>query len=78
MDFYTNGVRFFACRLAEIIVLDQFSRNLNRESSDSYAQDGQSLILAQHAIEHPDFERQPVNQKKFVLLSFMHSESKNF
>ena len=67
----------FAGRLAEIIVLDQFSRNLNRGSADSYAQDGQALILAQHAIEHPDFERQPVNQKNFVLLPFMHSESKN-
>ncbi len=66
----------FEGRLAEIIVLDQFSRNLHRGSSLSYTQDDMALILAQHAIDHPDFDKQPVNQKSFTLLPFMHSESK--
>lgn len=66
----------FEGRLAEIIVLDQFSRNLHRGNYLSYAQDQMALILAQHAIEHPDFDKQPLNQKSFTLLPFMHSESK--
>lgn len=66
----------FEGRLAEIIVLDQFSRNLNRGSALSYTQDKMALILAQHAIEHPDFEKQPLEQKSFILLPFMHAESK--
>ena len=66
----------FDGRLAEIIVLDQFSRNLNRGSFLSYTQDGMALILAQHAIQHPDFKEQPLEQKSFTILPFMHSESK--
>ena len=66
----------FEGRLAEIIVLDQFSRNLHRGSHLSYTQDEIALVLAQHAIEHPDYNKQPVNQKSFTLLPFMHSESK--
>lgn len=67
----------FDGRLAEIIVLDQFSRNLNRGSSLSYAQDGMALILAQHAIQQPEFKAQPVNQKSFTIIPFMHSESRH-
>ncbi|MCS6758497.1 MAG: DUF924 domain-containing protein, partial [Candidatus Devosia euplotis] len=37
-------------RLAEIIVLDQFSRQLHRGSSDAFAQDKMALVLAQEAI----------------------------
>lgn len=66
----------FEGRLAEIIVLDQFSRNLNRGNALSYTQDEMALILAQHAILHPDFEMQPLAQKSFTILPFMHSESK--
>ena len=37
-------------RLAEIIVLDQLSRNLYRNSSLAFAQDALALALAQEAI----------------------------
>ena len=63
-------------RLAEIIVLDQFSRNLNRGSALSYSQDQMALILSQHAVNHPDFEKQSLDEKSFTLLPWMHSESK--
>lgn len=33
-------------RLAEIIVLDQFSRNVYRDSPKAFAQDGMALVLA--------------------------------
>ena len=36
-------------RLAEIIVLDQFSRNLWRGDALSFAQDGMALVLSQEA-----------------------------
>lgn len=62
-------------RLAEIILLDQFSRNLNRDDPKAFAQDGLALILAQEAIRHPDFARLSQEQKQFVLMPFMHSES---
>ncbi len=34
-------------RLAEMIVLDQFSRNAYRDAPQSFAQDGMALVLAQ-------------------------------
>ncbi|MCK5308997.1 MAG: DUF924 domain-containing protein, partial [Zetaproteobacteria bacterium] len=37
-------------RLAEIIVLDQFSRNMFRDSALAFATDAMSLTLAQEAI----------------------------
>ncbi|MGH8116341.1 MAG: DUF924 family protein, partial [Rhodanobacteraceae bacterium] len=37
-------------RLAEIIVLDQFSRNLFRDSAQAFAADGMALVLAQEAL----------------------------
>ena len=37
-------------RLAEVIVLDQFSRNLFRDSARAYAQDLAALALAQEAV----------------------------
>ena len=37
-------------RLGEIIVLDQFSRNLFRDSARAYAQDLAALALAQEAV----------------------------
>lgn len=66
----------FEGQLAEIIVLDQFSRNLHRGNKLSYAQDGMALILAQQAILHPDYSKQPKAQQSFTILPFMHSESK--
>jgi len=62
-------------KLAEIIVLDQFSRNLFRDSSKAFAYDGQALVLAQSAIaQGADVELQP-KQKSFMYMPFMHSES---
>lgn len=37
-------------RLAEIIVLDQFSRNLYRDQAQAFAYDSMALMLAQEAI----------------------------
>ena len=66
----------FEGRVAEIIVLDQFSRNLNRGNALSYSQDPMALVLSQHAIKHPEFLKQSTDVKGFTLLPWMHSESK--
>lgn len=62
-------------RLAEIIVLDQFSRNLFRDSAQAFAYDGQALMLAQHAIAQGADLNLLAKQKSFLYMPFMHSES---
>lgn len=62
-------------RLAEIIVLDQFSRNLFRNTPRSFACDGMALVLAQEAIATGLCENLTVEQRGFLYLPFMHSES---
>jgi len=62
-------------RLAEIIVLDQFSRNMFRDSSLAFANDAMSLTLSQEAIAcGADSALTPV-QRSFLYMPFMHSES---
>jgi uncharacterized protein (DUF924 family) len=62
-------------RLAEIILLDQFSRNLFRDSAQAFAYDGQALMLAQHAIAQGADLNLLAKQKSFLYMPFMHSES---
>lgn len=62
-------------RLAEIIVLDQFSRNLCRNQAAAFAQDGMALVLAQEAVNHPDYFGLDAAKKRFILMPYMHSES---
>lgn len=63
-------------RLAEIIVLDQFSRNLFRDSPRAFAQDLAALALAQEAVAAgAHLALEPV-QRVFLLLPYMHSESR--
>lgn len=63
--------------LAEIIVLDQFSRNLWRGSAKSFYQDNMALALSQELYHHPKFNDLYNEQEKiFAVMPFMHSESK--
>ncbi|MCK1968107.1 DUF924 domain-containing protein [Franconibacter sp. IITDAS19] len=62
-------------RLAEIIVLDQFSRNLHRESAAAYAQDSMALVLSQEILRQPDWRALNVTEKAFSLIPWTHSES---
>ncbi|EKT55571.1 DUF924 family protein [Providencia sneebia] len=63
-------------RLAEIIVLDQFSRNVWRDTPKAFAQDKMALVLAQEAIKQSDYNMLTLSQRKFILMPFMHSESR--
>ena len=60
-------------RLAEIIVLDQFSRNMFREDAKAFAADSLALILAQEAL--PYWKELTVEEQGFLVMPFMHSES---
>ena len=71
-----DSIANLAGRLAEIIVIDQFSRNLNRNDATAYRYDEMALVLAQEAVCQPDFAALPTQWRKFMLLPFMHSESK--
>ena len=62
-------------RLAEIIVLDQFSRNMFRGEANTFAYDELALSLTKMAVEtgaHTRLEQAKIN---FLLMPFMHSES---
>lgn len=63
-------------RLAEIILIDQFSRNIYRDDAKAYSTDGMALVLAQETIRgnyHKNFE---TTHRQFLYMPFMHSESR--
>ena len=62
-------------RLAEIIVLDQFSRNVHRGSAQAFACDGQALVLAQEAVAQQADRKLDVHGRSFLYMPYMHSES---
>jgi len=62
-------------RLAEVIVLDQFSRNLFRGTPRAFSSDCMALVLAQEAIRSGQCEQLSRVQRGFLYLPFMHSES---
>ncbi|MBC7427772.1 MAG: DUF924 domain-containing protein [Bacteriovorax sp.] len=63
-------------RLAEILIIDQFSRNIYRDDPKSFLYDPMALALAQECIRG-DFHKNlsPV-YRQFLYMPFMHSESK--
>lgn len=63
-------------RLAEIIILDQFSRNMFRGTPEMYRYDALALALAQEAIAVGADKKLTKDQRMFVYLPFEHSESK--
>ncbi len=62
--------------LAEIILLDQFSRNIYRDTAKAFAFDGLALVLAQEAIRKGIDTQLSEQKRAFLYMPFMHSESK--
>lgn len=62
-------------RLAEIIVLDQFSRNIYRDDARAFANDALALALAQEAVAVGAEAELTRQQRVFLYMPFMHSES---
>lgn len=62
-------------RVAEIIVLDQFSRQLFRGKARAFATDGMALVLAQEAVANGHDQAMNDLERMFAYMPFMHSES---
>ena len=62
-------------RLAEVLVLDQFSRNVYRDTPQSFAQDALALALAQELVASGQDRSLPLAQRVFAYMPYMHSES---
>lgn len=61
--------------LALIIMLDQFSRNLYRDSPKAFAQDEKALELAKFGIQNNYQNLIDPALKSFMIMPYMHSES---
>jgi uncharacterized protein (DUF924 family) len=64
-----------AGRLAEIIVLDQFSRNIYRDKPGAFASDSLALALAQTAVSSKSDSELDDLQRSVLYMPYMHSES---
>ena len=62
-------------RLAYIVVLDQFSRNMFRGTPQSFASDPQALRAARGGIEKGADKALAVAERTFMYMPYMHSES---
>ena len=63
-------------RLAEVIVLDQFSRQIHRGTPRAFASDPMALALAQEAVYAGlDQQLTASPERMFLYMPFMHSES---
>lgn len=62
-------------RLAEIIVLDQFSRNIYRDDARAFSTDALALALAQEAVAAGADVELSSQQRVFLYMPYMHSES---
>lgn len=76
----TQGELFFwrkniEGRLAEIIVLDQFSRNMFRDKANAFAYDAMALVLAQEAVATGLCHTLAPARRAFIYMPYMHSES---
>ena len=62
-------------RLAEIIILDQFPRNIYRGSEKAFTGDPLALALSQEAVCAKAHSLLDTTQRAFLYMPFMHSES---
>lgn len=83
LDSHTAALRgeFFSWRhdargrLAEILVLDQFPRNMFRNTAAAFSSDPLALVLAQEVIGHDMLDQLTASEASFILMPIMHSES---
>ncbi len=62
--------------VAEIILLDQMSRNIYRGTPLSFACDPVALTIAQQVVDSGGLDKLPPKYQELVLMPYMHSESK--
>ena len=61
--------------LALIIVLDQFTRNMFRETPRAFVGDYKALVLSQKCFEKDYLKIPDIQRRKFMLMPMMHSEN---
>lgn len=64
-------------RLAEIIALDQFARNMFRDDKQAFAADNLALSLAEEAVAVSADKEVSYEQQVFFYMPYMHSELKS-
>ena len=62
-------------RLALVIVLDQFSRNIHRGTGQMYAHDDRAVALVRDAIARDEHASLAFFEKLFLYMPLMHTES---
>lgn len=62
-------------RLAEVLVLDQFSRNIYRDDPRAFTADPVALVLAQEAVSLGWDQQLEGPNRSFLYMPYMHSES---
>jgi uncharacterized protein (DUF924 family) len=62
-------------QLALILLLDQFTRNLFRDTPRAYAGDAKACQLALDLIAGPTYPTLPLEQRLFCIMPLIHSES---
>lgn len=60
--------------LALVILLDQMTRNIYRDSPEMFAADGKALAIAKQAVAQGFDEALPKHQRRWLYMPFMHSE----
>lgn len=60
--------------LALILLLDQFTRNIHRDTARAFAGDAKALILARKLVEDGADQALPPHERWFVYMPFEHSE----
>lgn len=60
--------------VALVVLLDQFSRNIHRDTPRAFAADAQALALAQDAVKSGRHKRLPAIHRVFLYLPLEHSE----
>jgi uncharacterized protein (DUF924 family) len=61
--------------LAHVIVLDQFSRNLFRDSGQAFATDARALVAAELALDRGDARELLLAERMFLYMPLMHAEN---
>lgn len=60
--------------LGLVILLDQFSRNIHRDTPDMFATDAKALQVAKQVIASGEHTTLPIDHQKWLFMPFMHSE----
>ena len=72
---YNDWSNDFSSRLALILLLDQFTRNIFRDDARAFSGDEQAISLTLNAVSEGQLENEgEVHRRRFLLMPLMHSE----